>query len=81
MRVSAKVARWGNGLGVRLPKSVAAEARISAGDPVDVTVEDGAIIVCPSRTTYSLCDLVSKITECNRHGETDWGAPARAEQG
>ena len=80
MRTSTQIARWGNSLGLRLPKAVAAEARIGEGDTVEVSVKDGAIIVRPAQPTYSLHELVSKITPHNRHGETAWGKPTGHEQ-
>lgn len=70
MRTSTQIARWGNSLGLRLPKALALEARIGEGDTVEVSVKDGTIIVRPSQTTYSVQELVSKITSRNRHGET-----------
>ena len=80
MRTSTQIARWGNSLGLRLPKALASEARFAEGDTVEVSVKDGAIIVRPSPTTYSLHELVDKITPRNRHGETDWGKPTGFEQ-
>lgn len=73
MRISTQVARWRNSLGLRLPKSVAMKARIGEGDIVEMSVEDGASIDRPAQTTYSLHELVSKITPRNRHRETNWG--------
>jgi antitoxin MazE len=75
MPTSTQIARWGNSLGLRLPKAVASEARIDEGDTVEVSVKDGAIIIRPAQATFSLHDLVSKITPRNRHVETDWGKP------
>jgi antitoxin component of MazEF toxin-antitoxin module len=47
---------------------------------VDVSVQDGAIVVRPARPTYSLKALVAGITKRNRHEEADWGtAPAGRE--
>jgi len=77
--VTTQVAKWGNSLGLRLPKSVAQEAQIGDGDSVDVVVEGGAIVIRPVRTRYSIDDLVRGITKANRHAETDWGAPAGRE--
>ena len=74
-----RVAKWGNSLGLRLPKAVAQAAQIDEGDRVDVTVKNGAIVIRPSRQTYSLDTLVSQITTKNRHDETDWGTPAGIE--
>lgn len=73
--ITTQVARWGNSLGLRLPKAVAREARIDEGDSVDVSVDDGAIVVRPSRARYSLDELVGRITVRNRHAETGWGGP------
>jgi antitoxin MazE len=73
MATSTQIARWGNSLGLRLPKSVALEAQLDEGDTVSVSVKDGAIVVRPARPTYSLEALVAKITKRNRHDETDWG--------
>ena len=77
--MTTRIAKWGNSLGLRLPKSVTQAARIDEGDRVDVTVKNGAIVIRPSRQTYSLDALVSQITPKNRHGETDWGTPAGVE--
>ena len=74
MAISTQISKWGNSLGLRLPKSVAREAQLDEGDTVDVSVKDGAIVVRPARPTYSIETLVSKMTPRNRHKETDWGA-------
>lgn len=79
MATVTQIAKWGNSLGLRLPKSVAAEARVGAGDSVDVSVRNGAIVVRPSRPAYTLKQLVARITPGNRHHEADWGAPAGEE--
>jgi len=75
MAISTQIAKWGNSLGLRLPKSVALEAQVAEGDTVEVSVKGGAIVIRASRPTYSLDQLVAKITPRNRHGESDWGAP------
>lgn len=77
--MTTQIAKWGNSLGLRLPKSVTQEAQLDEGDRVDVSVKNGAIVIRPSRPTYSLDDLVSKITAKNRHDESDWGAPQGGE--
>jgi antitoxin MazE len=78
--MTTQVARWGNSLGLRLPKSVAGDAQIAEGDTVDVSVEDGAIVIRPARPRYALAALVRKITPRNRHKEIEWGRPQGREQ-
>jgi antitoxin MazE len=75
MATITQISRWGNSLGLRLPKSIAREAQVDEGDTVDVSVRNGAIVIRPSRPTYSLRQLVARITPRNRHDETDWGGP------
>ena len=77
--MTTQISRWGNSLGLRLPKSVAQEAQVADGDKVEVSVKNGAIVIRPARRTYALADLVSKITPANRHDEDHWGAPAGRE--
>jgi len=72
--VTTHVEKWGDSLGLRLPKSVAAEARISEGDTVEIVVDRGAIVVRRVGKRYSLEELVSGITKANRHAENEWGA-------
>jgi antitoxin MazE len=75
MATMTQIAKWGNSLALRLPKSVALEVRLDEGDTVDVSVKNGAIVISPSRPTYSLEQLVAQITPRNRHEPSDWGAP------
>ena len=62
-------------LGLRLPKSVAREVQLDEGDTVQVSVDNGTIVIRPSRPRYSLDDLVRRITPKNRHVESNWGGP------
>jgi antitoxin MazE len=73
MAATTQIAKWGNSLGLRLPKSVAREVRVDEGDTVEVSVDNGAIVIRPGRPRYSLDELVGRITTRNRHRETDWG--------
>ena len=71
--MTTQLAKWGNSLALRIPRSVAAEAEVRDGDAVDVSVENGAIVVRPAARRYSIDELTSGITRKNRHAETVWG--------
>ena len=73
--MTTQVAKWGNSLALRIPRSVAAAMDVRDGDAVEVTVEQGAIVIRPAAPRYSLDELVGRITARNRHSETDWGGP------
>ena len=75
MATTTQISKWGNSLGLRLPKSVAREAELDEGDTVDVSVDNGTILIRASRPRYSLDDLVVRINARNRHDESDWGPP------
>ncbi|HTM02514.1 MAG TPA: AbrB/MazE/SpoVT family DNA-binding domain-containing protein [Vicinamibacterales bacterium] len=79
MATSTQLSKWGNSLGVRLPRSVTREVHIDEGDTVQVSVDNGTIVIRPSRPRYSLEDLVRRITRQNRHDDTDWGGPLGGE--
>jgi antitoxin MazE len=64
---------------VRIPAAFARDLGASEGKPADMTVENGALVVkiarSKKRRRYRLEELVERITEENRHAETDWGGP------
>ena len=63
--------RWGNSLGVRLPKGLADEAGLREGDQVDVDIENGAIRVRRARPRYTLEQLLDSF-EPNTAPEDAW---------
>jgi antitoxin MazE len=78
--MEAKVRRWGNSLGLRIPKSIAKEAGIEEDSEVDVSVRNGEIVVRGVRPVkHTLKDLLAKVTEENKHEEIDFGPPVGKE--
>ena len=75
-----KIQRWGNSLGLRIPRSFAEEAGVEAGSDVDLSLRDGNLVVrAARRRTYRLKDLLEQVTSKNRHGEVDAGDPVGRE--
>jgi antitoxin MazE len=75
----ASVARWGNSLAVRLPRSLAEDAHLSEGSDITLTAESGRIIVETARPRYALDDLLAQMKPEHRRGEVEWGEPAGGE--
>lgn len=71
------LAKWGNSLGVRIPKGMAADAGLDVGDAVSITQSAEGIVIkkAQPKPQYCLADLVSQITDENRHETTEWGQP------
>src|SRR5258706_14609954 len=69
-----KIQKWGNSLGLRIPRSLAEEAGVVAGSEVDVSIRRGDLVVRPARRSrYRLSDLVRLMTSKNIHAEVDSG--------
>lgn len=78
--MQTKLRKWGNSLGLRIPKAFAEETGVADGSAVDLTIRGGDLVVRPSkRRKYRLKDLVQGITSKNRHREIDWGGPVGRE--
>jgi len=82
--MKVKVAKWGNSLGVRLPKAAAEAAGLRPGAEVDVVVEGGDLrLKSPLRTSRQL--LEEMVAEMKRLGSenvpemVDWGPDVGAE--
>ena len=66
----ARMLKWGNSLAVRVPKLVADEAKLKAGDDLELEVSpEGTLQLRRVRKTPTLAELVSQITPENRYEE------------
>ena len=63
-------------MALRIPKAFAVESNVTSGSTVDVSMENGNIVVRPvPEREFTLEELVDGITDENRHDEVDWGRP------
>jgi antitoxin MazE len=69
--MSAKIQKWGNSLGIRIPKAIIEQVALSENSEVEIEHRDGAIIIYPVKNQLNLNDLVAKITKSNLHKEDD----------
>jgi len=77
----AKIQKWGNSLGIRLPKSVTVEAHLVEGSEVDITAAGGQIVITQASTkTYVLSDLLASYPDRKAPKEEEWGAPVGSEE-
>jgi len=75
-----KVQKWGNSMALRIPKAFADEMQITTETAVELTIEDGKLVINPvHEPEYTLEDLLALITPENIHNEVDWGAPVGQE--
>jgi antitoxin MazE len=72
--MQTKIQKWGNSLAVRIPKAFVKEAHVAYGTSVDLTVDDGKIVIDPhAEPQYRLEDLLKGVTKRNVHAEIDTG--------
>ncbi len=68
--MQTNVQKWGNSLGLRIPRSVAAEVQMEEGSTVDLSVENGCLRVRPLRVRkYLLSELLKGINRRGLHPE------------
>jgi antitoxin MazE len=77
--MSSVINKWGNSLGVRIPKSIATKAGFTEGMEVDIEVEGDRITISPIKKKYELDDLLAGVTPELIGGEYDWGQPVGRE--
>jgi antitoxin MazE len=71
--MQVQLARWGNSLGLRIPKDVAQRTGLREGSRVDVVAEGDRIIISPARPRYALRDLLKGMTPEAVRQAFDWG--------
>ena len=77
----ARVQKWGNSLALRVPKSFASDTGLSQGSEVELSVENGQIVVKPiSSWETRLKAMLDQITPENLHPEIDTGPPVGNEE-
>jgi len=69
--MQVKIQKWGSNLAVRIPKSFAMETKLEPDSPVDVSIQEGRLIITPLPASLTLDELLSQITEDNLHRENE----------
>lgn len=72
--MSVKIQKWGNSLGIRIPKTVIEKANLGENSEVEIESKDGAIVIFPAKKEYSLDMLLEQITKSNLHSEEEFKA-------
>jgi antitoxin MazE len=73
--MQTRIQKWGNSLAIRIPKSFAIETRLEDDTLVEITLQDGNLVVTPVPPTWTLEQLLDQITPDNLHAEQDFGLP------
>ena len=72
--MQTRVQKWGNSLGLRIPRGLADEVGLGVGTEVSLTAKDGELVLRPSLPSrLRLADLLAGITPENIHASVDTG--------
>lgn len=80
---NAKVQKWGNSQGVRIPRYILEQAKLKEGDTVQILLEDDKIVIFqPKRylKKYTIEELFEDYTGDYKPEELDWGEPVGKEE-
>lgn len=78
--MQTRVQKWGNSLGVRVPRGLAEEVGLGAGTEVILTARDGELVVKPAvPARLRLDDLLAQVSAENIHSSIDTGMPVGME--
>ena len=67
------LSRWGNSLGLRIPKAMTEKIGLTDGSRVEVQMEDDRIVISSAQPRYRLSDLLIGMTPEDMRGVFDWG--------
>ena len=76
--MTVRVQKWGNSLGIRIPKSIARQSSIGVGTRLEVVATNGRVVLRPQKVP-SLKELLATMKPANRPELVDWGKPVGRE--
>lgn len=76
MVIRSRIKKWGNSLGIRLPKAVVAQLHLADNSEVEMRIKENRIIITSAAPEYTLKGLVDKVSRKNIHEVAATGSPA-----
>ncbi len=81
---TTRIRRWGNSMGVRLPRAALAKARLVEGETVTIKPTAKGLLLSPAKPArrkrkYTLRQLCKGMTPARSHPEFPWGPPIGSE--
>lgn len=70
--MEARIQKWGNSLGIRIPMNIIRELSLKTGSKVEIEKETDRIVIRP-KEEYDLDKMIEEISAGNLHREVDFG--------
>lgn len=79
--MSAKIQKWGNSQGLRIPKHLLEAARLSVGDDVEILADEEEILIKKKpKPKFDLAEMVSRMPRDYQPREESFGKPLGKEE-
>jgi len=72
--VRTRIGQWGGSCAIRLPKMAVETLGLHEGEHVDLHIEQGALVLRPSRPSYDLAEMVKAARKQGAPEPCDDGA-------
>lgn len=59
--MTTRLAKWGNSLGLRLPKLLTDNLKLEEGSEIELSEQDGSIIISPKNQDLTLDALIQQM--------------------
>ena len=73
-----QITKWGNSLGFRIPRVIAANLDIQVGDTLELTPAEGGLLLKKTLSRekwYLLAEILDCFVPSSAHPEIDFGKP------
>jgi antitoxin MazE len=79
--MQTRIQKWGNSLALRIPSAFAEEIGLAENSLVNLNLKEGALVVTAAAgERWSLDELLSRVTDDNRHREWETGGREGSER-
>jgi antitoxin MazE len=79
--MQARIQKWGNSLALRIPAAFAEEIGLAENSPINLSLREGGLVITAAAgEKWSLDELLSRVTDENKHRGWETGAPEGSER-
>lgn len=77
--MTTTIQKWGNSLGVRIPKNIANNLNLKEGSGISIYEKNGAMVLEKRAKLLDLKKVLKNCTPETYHSEVNWGNPVGKE--
>ncbi len=78
--MTLRIAKWGNSLGLRLPKRITEGLNLSEGSEIEIIEKEGSLVLLPKHRDLTLEELVNQMSSVDVKDQHEPIKPVGKEQ-